>query len=296
MSVTTILSQFSDALSDLTANARDSVAAVQTVDGCCECSGILWRPNAVAVSEQALADAKEYEVTIGGAAAKATLAGRDSGTNVAVLKLERDFAHTARAASIPKTGSLALVLGAAEQGVSARLALVRSVGGAWESRAGGTIDHRIVLDTRIGSEEGGPVLAADGSLLGMSTRGARRETLVIPASTVEKSVAALQAHGSVQRGWLGVALRPVALPEALRPASGQRVGLMVMEVASSSPGAKAGIVAGDILLSAGGVPATRFGHVTRQLGPSTIGKGIEVVLARAGATVTSKVTIEAKPA
>jgi S1-C subfamily serine protease len=71
---------------------------------------------------------------------------------------------------------------------------------------------------------------------------------------------------------------------------------MVMEVASSSPGAKAGIVAGDILLSAGGVPATRFGHVTRQLGPSTIGKGIEVVLARAGATVTSKVTIEAKPA
>ena len=291
-----LLSQFSEALSELTANARDFVAVVQTSDGCCECSGILWRPNAVAISEQALPDASEYEVKIGGQSAKAVLAGRDPGTNIAVLKLDRDFPFSLRAMSVPKTGSLALVLGAAQEAVSARLALVRYANGAWESRAGATIDHRIVLDTRIGGAEGGPVLAADGTLLGMSTRGARRESLVIPASTVEKSVTALLAHGSVQRGWLGVALRPVALPEALRPANGQRIGLMVMEVADSSPGAKAGIVAGDIILSAGGVPATRFGNIMRQLGAANIGKTIEVILARAGATVTSKVTIEAKPA
>lgn len=291
-----VLSQFSDALSELTANAKDFVASVHTADGRCECSGLLLRPNAVAMSEQVLPDAAAYDVKVGAQAAKAVLAGRDAGTNVAVLKLERDFAFSARATSVARAGALALVLGAAADGVSARLALIRSAGGAWESRAGGMIDQRIELDIRIGSEEGGPVLAADGSLLGMSTRGARRQSLVIPASTVEQSTVTLLAHGSVQRGWLGIALRPVALPEALRPANGQRVGLMVMEVANSSPGARGGIVAGDIVLSAGGVPATRFGHITRQLGPANVGKPIEIILARAGATVTSTVTIEAKPA
>jgi S1-C subfamily serine protease len=69
-------------------------------------------------------------------------------------------------------------------------------------------------------------------------------------------------------------LRPVALPEPLRPENGQRIGLMVMEVTSDSPGAKAGIVAGDILLSFGGVPITRFGSISRQLGASSIGKSI----------------------
>ena len=175
-----LLSQFSDALSELTANSRDFVAAVQTADGCCECSGILWRANAVAVSDQALADAKEYEVKIGGQTAKATLAGRDGGTNVAVLKLERDFPHSPRAASVPKTRSLALVLGAAEDGVAARMALVRSVGPAWESR---TMGNRVTSNrSRLAAREGvsGSNVAASGivAFLGrtssvMIPRGAR---------------------------------------------------------------------------------------------------------------------------
>jgi regulator of sigma E protease len=71
---------------------------------------------------------------------------------------------------------------------------------------------------------------------------------------------------------------------------------MVMEVTSDSPGAKAGIVAGDILLSFGGVPITRFGSISRQLGASSIGKSITLTLARAGALVTKDTVIEARKA
>jgi S1-C subfamily serine protease len=285
-----ILSQVSDSLSELAAASRAFVAAVQTPDGH-YASGVLWSANTVVVSEQMLRDAPEYGVRIAGRSLKATLAGRDEGTNVAVLKLESDLPQSLPAAAVAKTGSLALVLGAAPEGVSARLALVRSVGGPWESLAGGTIDQRIVLDTRIGSEEGGPVLAADGAMLGISTRGARHQSLIIPASTVTKSATMLLDKGAVERGWLGLALRPVALPEALQPLDGQRIGLMVMEVASDSPGARAGILAGDILTSVGGVPATRFGNITRQLGPASIGKTLPAIVARAGEIVNRELTI-----
>jgi S1-C subfamily serine protease len=247
------------------------------------------------VSEQALPDSSEYEVRIADSVVKAHLAGRDEGTNVAVLRLESAIAATLPPPAVARIGALALALGTGADGITARLAIIRSVGGQWESLAGGTIDQRITLDSSIGAaEEGGPVLAADGSILGISTRGAGRQSLVIPSSTVERAVGVLLEKGSIERGWLGVALRPVALPETLRPDSSQRVGLMVMEVGADSPAAKAGILAGDILLSAGGVPAIRFSKIARQLGPNSIGTTIEFALARAGAILTSQATIGAR--
>ena len=62
-----------------------------------------------------------------------------------------------------------------------------------------------MLDAAIHTDEGGPVVAADGKILGISTQGARRQTLVIPASTVERTVGVLLEKGTVERGWLGVA-------------------------------------------------------------------------------------------
>jgi S1-C subfamily serine protease len=289
-----LLVQISDAVSALAESARSFTAEIRSGDGVV-LSGVLWKPNAVVVSEQALPDASEYEVKVGNLTVKARIAGRDQGTNVAVLKLESDHAHALPPAANARVGALALIVGAASDGVSARLAVVRTVGDTWQSLAGGTIDQRITLDTPISpGEEGGPVLAADGALLGISTRGAGRLTLVIPAKTVDKVVGALLEKGTVGRGWLGVSLRPVALPEMLRPENSQRVGMMVMEVGTSSPAAMAGILVGDILLTAGDAPATRLGNITRRLGPDSVGKTIAIKLARAGAIVSSQVTIAAR--
>jgi S1-C subfamily serine protease len=109
--------------------------------------------------------------------------------------------------------------------------------------AGGTIDHRIVLDARLRPcRRGRSVSRADGGLIGVSARGVRRETLVIPAATVERAVVALLENGGIERGWLGLSLHPVALPEQLRPETGQHVGLMVMDVIADGPAAKSGVL------------------------------------------------------
>ncbi len=285
-----ILCQFSDALSALVTQARSFVASIEHADGW-RGSGVLWRGNVVVASEQALPRDAEYEVLVAGELVKAQIAGRDPGVNVAILRLEREIASALPNFAKANAGALAVILGAAGEGVSARLAMLRSVGAPWESMAGATIDQRIVLDSTIGQDEGGPVLAADGRLFGISTRGARRQSLVIPASNVEKSVSLFLEQGGVKRGHLGVALRPVAIPESLRPGDGQRIGLMVMEVESGGPAGMAGILAGDILLSVGGAPAIRFGQLTRQLGANSIGRKVEVRFARAGQVEKRELTI-----
>src|SRR5262245_31237776 len=143
------LTQFSDALCELVADARGFLASARSKDGT-QLSGVLWTPNAVVVSEQALPDGSDFEVTVADTSASAQLVGRDEGTNVAVLKLDRELAGTPPAHAVPPVGALALALGIGVNGPAARLAVVRSVSGAWQSLAGGTIDHRIVLDTYLG--------------------------------------------------------------------------------------------------------------------------------------------------
>jgi S1-C subfamily serine protease len=119
---------------------------------------------------------------------------------------------------------------------------------------------------------------------------------VIPWATVDRVVPGLLENGRVARGWLGVALRPVALPEPLQRDAGQTTGLMVMSLAEQGPAAKAGVIAGDILVGVDGAPAQRFRRIARQLGSESVGRTVDLRLVRAGAVLSVKTTVEARPA
>ena len=118
---------------------------------------------------------------------------------------------------------------------------------------------------------------------------------MIPAVTIERLLDPLLAKGRIDRGWVGLALHPVTLPEATRE-SGQQRGLMVMQVAPDGPCAKAGVLAGDILIAVDGMPASRPRDIARQFGPDSIGKQVELRLLRSGALHTLAATITARPA
>jgi S1-C subfamily serine protease len=161
--------------------------------------------------------------------------------------------------------------------------------------AGGRIDSLIRLDTRLGSDEGGPVLSASGGLVGMSTAGPRRRTLVIPAATLARVIDPLLAQGSVPRGWLGVALQPVMVPDSLRAAAGRDSGLMVVGLASSGPAEAAGMLPGDIVLELDGSPVSRPRGLAHLLGGERIGQAVALRVLRAGAVQTVTVTVGTRP-
>jgi S1-C subfamily serine protease len=291
------LIRLSDALAARTAAAAGLVASIHAPHSRPR-SGILWCHDVVVASEQVFPKAESAEIVLShGRHIAAQVAGRDRGTNIVALRLETPIDVALPAAAEPQLGGLSLAFGTDPAGTpTVRLALVRSLGPAWHSLAGGHIDRRIALDFLIGrSEEGGPVLDASGHLLGMSSGGPGGRALVIPAATIERVLEPLLATGRIDRGWLGLALHPVALPETTKTESGQQRGLMVMQVAQDGPAAKAGVVAGDILVAVDGAPASRPAAIARQFGPESIGKQVELRLIRSGVPRMLTATITARP-
>jgi S1-C subfamily serine protease len=146
-----------------------------------------------------------------------------------------------------------------------------------------------------GREEGGPVFDAAGGLLGISTLGPRRRVLVIPITTVEGVLEPLLSKGRVERGWLGLALQPVLVPEAMQAAAGQSRGLMIMGVAKDGPAALAGVLAGDILVTIGGESVSRPAMVAQRFGPEAVGQPIELRLLRAGTVISLTAIVATRP-
>jgi len=290
-----IIEQLSTALADRVAASGQSVVALRL--GSRPRAGILWRPDVVVTSEQVVGDRDTVNVAHAGREVAAKLAGRDPGTNVAVFRLEAPLTGTLPAVGAPpRVGSLALMVGANETGAAtARLAMVHSVGPEWHSMAGGRIEALIRLDARLGADEGGLVLDQAGGFLGMSTSGPRRRVLVIPAATIARVVDPLLEHGHMPRGWLGVGLQSVVIPEGLVAAAGQGRGAMVLNLVADAPAAKAGVMAGDILLAVDGFAFGQNRRLSTVLRPERIGEAVEVRLLRAGEPKTVSVTIGARP-
>jgi S1-C subfamily serine protease len=291
------LIELSAALAGRVAAAQNLVAGI-AMRGCPVRSGTLWRQNVVIASEQALPENEEAEIALpGGGSFAARIVGRDAATNIAVLRLEGGPAPAPKTAQEPRPGALVLALGAdGGGGVSARLGIVHSVGAAWHSRAGGHIDRRILLDIAVGSrEEGGPVLDAAGGLLGISTLGPRRRVLVIPAATVERVIEPLLTKGRVDRGWLGAAVQPVLVPEALQAEAGQSLGLMVIGLTRDGPAAQAGVLVGDILLAVDGAGVGSPSQLARILDAAAVGATVGLRLIRAGRLQSLDAAVGARP-
>ena len=293
-----LLAQFSNALVARAEAAKNAVVAIRLAHGR-HITGLLWQSGTVVASEQSLPRKDEFElVAPGGAVVMATVAGRDPSTNVAILRLAEPMAAPSMAAAEARTGAIALAIGADGAGsASARLGLVNLAGPEWHSSRGGLIDRRIVLDISLARrEEGGPVFDAAGHCLGMSTFGPRGQVIVIPAATIERVMPQLAKDGRIARGWLGVALQPVAVPDSLRETADQSSGLMVMSVVEGGPAAQAGIVVGDIILSVDGTSAHRFRKLARLFGADSIGRKADLRLIRSGAVMTVQTTIAERPA
>jgi S1-C subfamily serine protease len=293
-----LIEQLSTGLADRVADAASFTVGIHGAER--PRSGILYRPDVVLASEQVLPDdVTALTVIRNGQSVPAQLAGRDTGTNVAVLKLDTplDGALPIPAAEALRPGSLALVLGAdAEGGPTSRLAMVHAVGPAWHSMAGGRIDALIRLDTRLGADEGGPVLSLSGGLIGMSTSGPRRRTIVIPAATLDRVIEPLLTEGHIPRGWLGIGLQPVMIPDSFRQSTGRDRGLMVVSLASGAPAETAGVLPGDIVLDIGDVPVGQPRALAAAMGADRIGQPVALRLLRAGTLHSVSVTIAARPA
>jgi len=284
------LIELSNALAQITERAAPSTVAVHTeVRG--SSSGVVWRPGVIVTAEHALRRDEEIQVTLpDGRVVPAVLRGRDSATDLAVLKCAEagtglpEFGDVA----LLKPGSITLVVGRTRaSGPVAALGVVSLVTSERRTWTGAALAPYIRLDVGLQpTAVGGVVIDAQGHASGMATtKFARFGAIAIPAHTVSLVVDTLLEKGRIPRGYLGIGLQPVRLPEALRQSlqRNEKTAVIVLDVDPNGPAHKAGIVIGDILVSLGGRQVAQLGDIQSQLHGEVIGKPVAVKFIRGGA-------------
>ena len=121
--------------------------------------------------------------------------------------------------------------------------------------------------------------------------------LAIPVTTVGRVVDELVARGRVSRGFLGVGLQPVRLPEAARRAfpAASEVGLIVVSVQQDGPAAQSGLLLGDILVTLDGAAVDSPEDAQAVIGAKPVGSTIAAAILRAGAATELRITVGERP-
>lgn len=295
------VSNLSDQLADVVDRAGAAVAAVNARHRV-PSSGVHWRQGVIVTADHTID--REDGITVqfaGGGAVAATLAGRDPGTDLAVLRIDQSSGAPASIKqSAPRVGHLVLALGRPGQmGLSASFGTISAIGGAWQTWSGGEVDAFIRPDlTLYPGFSGGPLIDAGGEVVGINTSGlSRNGALTIPSSTVERVVEQLLTRGRIARGYVGLGMQPVQLPDQLRTNLhlDQQTALLVISVAPQGPGEKAGILIGDILTSLRGQPVGDTDAVQRVLGPSSVDQDIAASVIRGGQPIDVTLRVAERP-
>ena len=145
---------------------------------------------------------------------------------------------------------------------------------------------------------GGAVIEASANVVGLATpRFARFGAIAVPASAINKIADTLLKQGRIPRGYLGVGLQPVRLPNILREVlqRTEKTAAIVLEVHADGPADKAGIVIGDILVSLGGQSITRLEDVQSLLIGDAIGRTLPLKFVRGGTVQEGTIVVVERP-
>ena len=253
-------------------------------------SGIVWRQNLILTSSEGVRFEEGIKIVFAdGRRAEARLRGSDPGTDLALLETDTGNIQPFEFASDDhlKTGQLVLAVGrTAATGPIASFGIISGVSGEWKSWRSGKLDPFVRLDLSVyPTSSGGAAVDSSGGLIGLVSTGlSRTSVLAVTRRTVDRVAQKLLDHGYVGRGFLGVALQPVALPQALKEKLklDQDTAIMLLGIEPNGPAASAGLIMGDILLQAGSSVISDAETLAALLDNATIGETLSFRVLRAG--------------
>jgi len=268
-------------------------------------SGFIIDPSGyVVTNNHVVGNAGKVEVTLqDDSKYPAKIIGRDPKTDIAILKVKADKPLpyvTFGDSSAAQVGDWVMAVGNPfGLGGTVTTGIISARGRDIHS---GPFDDFLQIDAPINrGNSGGPTFNLEGQVIGINTAiyspngGSVGIGFAVPSNVAKNVVAQLEEHGKVERGWLGLALQPVLVPEALQSQTGQSRGLMIMNISRDSPAAQANLQPGDILLTIGGESVASPMMVARRLGPEAVGQPVELRLIRAGGIVSVSATVGTRP-
>jgi len=222
-------------------------------------SGFIVDPSGyVVTNSHVVGDATKVEVTLqDDSKYTAKIVGRDPKTDIAVLKITADkplpyvaFGNSSAA----QVGDWVMAVGNPfGLGGTVTTGIISARGRDIHS---GPFDDFLQIDAPINrGNSGGPTFNLEGEVIGINTAiyspngGSVGIGFAVPSNVAKTIVAQLEEHGKVSRGWLGVQIQEVTPAIAASLGLQGQKGALVAVVTPDSPGAKAGIKQGDVILS-----------------------------------------------
>ncbi|WP_085867142.1 Do family serine endopeptidase [Pseudoruegeria aquimaris] len=227
----------------------------------------------------------------------AKVIGTDPNTDIALLKVESekplDFVEFGDS-DVARVGDWVMAMGnPLGQGFSVSVGIISA-----RNRAlSGSYDDYIQTDAAINrGNSGGPLFNMDGEVIGVNTAilspngGSIGIGFAMSSAVVERVVAQLKEFGETRRGWLGVRIQDVTDDVAEALGLEEAKGALVTDV-PEGPAAKAGMKAGDLILTFDGKDVEDTRELVRRVGNTEIGKTVDVVVLRDGKEETLAVTL-----
>jgi S1-C subfamily serine protease len=293
--MTAVLAELSEALANNVESAGPSLVRIEGRRRL-PASGIVWSEDGVIVTANHVVK-RDENIVVGladGQAAKASLVGRDPGVDLAVLRVQSTGMAAAEwLAEGMQVGHLVLALGRPGRTVQATLGIISALGDSYRTATGGQVDRYLQTDVVMyPGFSGGPLVNANGQFLGLNTSALLRGvSLTVPATTVERTVESLLAHGRVLRGYLGVSTQPVRLPESSSTELDQETGLLVVNVEPGSPADQGGLMLGDTIVRLDEEAIRHHDDLLAQLTADRVGQKTPITVVRGGEVRTLTVTI-----
>lgn len=285
------LKQFSEAIVETVNSAARGVVRVEGRDRL-PSSGIVWDDNLIVTASHAI-ERDEVRIGMEGEAVPARLLGRDSGADIAVLRVTVSgwTPQPLTTGDVPPVGVIVLAIGRPGPKVLASFGILSAVeeGGkalrtVQRGSQAGFVDRYLQTDVvMFPGLSGGPLVDANGHVIGMATSGLMNGiSVALPTSTLRSTIGTLLTHGRVRRGFLGIGAQAVELSNTLRERVGQDLGLLLMSVDPAGPGGRSGLMLGDTLVTLNGRPLRNLEELLTTLSGDLVGNKVPARIVRGG--------------
>ncbi len=244
--------------------------------------------------------AEEIQVNLhDGSKLKAEVLGKDTKTDIAVLKVTPKVPLKA----VKFGSSAAIRVGDWVMAIGNPFGLGGSVTvGIISAKArninSGPYDDYLQTDASINKgNSGGPLFNMDGEVVGVNTAiisptgGSIGIGFAVPADTVAPVVQQLTQFREVRRGWLGVKIQSVSEEIAASLGIPENAGALVAAITPGGPAEKGGVQAGDIILRFDNEDVSSMRSLPRLVARAPIDKMVPVEVLRNGQRQTLQVTV-----
>jgi len=257
----------------------------------------------IVTNNHVVADGTSYAVVLDdGTELEAKLVGTDPRTDLAVLKIDnkRKFSYVDFADdNLVRIGDWVVAVGNPfGLGGTVTSGIVSARG---RDIGAGVYDDFIQIDAAVNrGNSGGPTFNLNGQVVGINTAifspsgGSVGIAFAIPASTAAQVVHQLIDKGVVERGWLGVQIQPVTKEIAESVGLKEPKGAMIADP-MDGPAAKAGIKAGNVIISIDGTDIADARDLARRIAAIKPGGTVTLGVWRNGKKEDVKVRIAAMP-